>query len=260
MKITFALIMLLCLNVGAKPITILKRHHNTLKQTSKSGLVDQAIFQNKHYLVCRFNPKQYKVELFNQLESGEGFYTFSEIEKRQKKKLIFAMNAGMYEKDLSPVGLFVSGGKIYKEINLATEKPGNFYQLRPNGIFIVDDKNNAHIITSETYPAINYKVQLATQSGPMLLINGELNSNFKEQSTNVNVRNAVGVDDKGNAVFIISLDMVNFYELAQLFKTQYNCSNAIYMDGFISQYYAPELQKSPAKGATLGTFITVSRK
>ncbi|WP_448701843.1 phosphodiester glycosidase family protein [Mucilaginibacter sp. AW1-3] len=258
MRVTFALIILFWLNANAKLVPFPNGHHPVLKQAAKSGLVQAVVFQNKHYLVCKFNPKQYNIELFNRFETGT--YTFSEIEKHKKRNLIFAMNAGMYEQDLSPVGLFVSGGKTHKEIDLATDKPGNFYQLKPNGVFIVDDQNNAHIITSEAYPAVSYKVNLATQSGPMLLIGGTLNSNFKEQSTNVNIRNGVGVDNKGDVVFIISLDKVNFYELAQLFKTQYNCDNALYMDGVISQYYAPELQKKPVEGVPLGTFITVSRK
>jgi len=195
-------------------------------QAKNNELIEPVTFQGRHYIACKFNPKRYLVEMFNRNDRGD-VYTFQSLLARKSHTLIFAMNAGMYEKDLSPVGLFVSEGKTIKPINLAANLPGNFYQLKPNGIFILDDQNIAHIITSESYASIPYHVKLATQSGPMLLIDGAINNNFSQRSTNINIRNAIGVDNQGNAVFIISTDKVNFYELAQLFKERYNCSNAL---------------------------------
>jgi uncharacterized protein YigE (DUF2233 family) len=45
------------------------------------------------------------------------------------------MNAGMYEEDLSPVGLYVEDGQTLTPANRRAGA-GNFY-VKPNGIFYV---------------------------------------------------------------------------------------------------------------------------
>jgi uncharacterized protein YigE (DUF2233 family) len=230
------------------------------ESSDSSGLLKTIVFKGKHYLLCEADPCKYNIEAYNQLENSKGVYTFSEIQKRKGKSLVFAMNGGMYEQDLSPVGLFISAGKTYKEVNLRKDASGNFYQLKPNGLFMIDERNVPSIITTDVYASAQRKAKLATQSGPMLVINGAYNTNFQEHSVNFNIRNGVGINKKGNVVMVISTEPVNFYELAQLFKTELNCDNALYLDGVVSQYYASELMKSPLPGVALGTFLTVSRK
>ena len=227
---------------------------------TETGLIKVITFQGKHYLVCDVDPHEYKIELFNRLTNGEGTFTFKEIAKQKKKALIFAMNAGMYEKDLSPVGLFIADGKTQKEINLRTDAGGNFYQLKPNGVFMMDIYNDPSIVTTESYIKQAHHVKIATQSGPMLIVNGVFNTNFQLGSTNLNIRNGVGINTKHHVVLVISTEPVNFYEFAQLFKTELGCDNALYLDGVISQSYVPDLQSEPLPGAQLGTFLTVSKK
>ena len=241
-------------------VNVCNAQDTTSEPLGKSGLIRSVIFKGKHYIICEVDPKKYKIETFNQLPNDKGIYTFSEIKKQKKDSLVFAMNGGMFEKDLSPVGLFISGGKTYNDINLRKDAPGNFYQLKPNGVFMIDGDGKPSVLTSEAYSLSQPKSKLATQSGPMLVVDGMYNTNFQEHSQNLNIRNGVGVNKQHRVVFVISTDPVNFYELAQLFKTELGCDNALYLDGVVSQYFAPELQKQPIQGSILGTFLTVSRK
>jgi uncharacterized protein YigE (DUF2233 family) len=231
-----------------------------MQSLDKMGLFKQITFLGKRYFVFEADPHQYKVELFNQVQNNGQLYSFTSIAATKGKNLVFVTNGGMYEKDFSPVGLYVSNGKTYNPINSRQDGTGNFYQLKPNGVFMINSKGDAKVLTTEDYVKLNPEPNIATQSGPMLLVNGVINSNFKEHSENVNIRNGVGVNKKNNVVFVISIDQVNFYELAELFKEKLDCANALYLDGFVSQYFAPEIQKAPLPGVQLGTFISVSKK
>jgi len=261
-KLAFALAVVLIANTSF----ILSKNpgRNSFQLHKESGLIRTLTFKGKHYIVCEADPHQYKVELFNSLPNGKGAYTFKQIAKEKQQKLIFAMNAGMYEKDLSPVGLFIADGETRKEINVRTDASGNFYQLRPNGVLMIDINDDPFVLITESYikqyHKVSHKVRIATQSGPMLVINGLFNTNFQANSINVNIRNGVGINSQHQVVFVISTDPVNFYEFAQLFKTELDCANALYLDGVISQYYAPELQAEPMPGVPLGTILTVSHK
>ncbi|MEP6613968.1 MAG: phosphodiester glycosidase family protein [Mucilaginibacter sp.] len=226
----------------------------------KTGLFKQITFLGKRYFVFEADPHQYKIELFNQVQNNGQLYSFDKIAAIKGNSLVFVTNGGMYEKDFSPVGLYVSNGRTFNPLNVKQDGTGNFYQLKPNGVFIINRKGDALVLTTENYVKTNPEVNTATQSGPMLLVNGIINSNFREHSENINIRNGVGVNRKNKVVFIISIDQVNFYELAELFKEKLDCKDALYLDGFVSQYFAPGIQKAPLPGPQLGTFITVSKK
>lgn len=247
-------VVLLCLI----PISCLAQSDTQI--LDKMGLFKKITFLGKRYFVFEADPHQYKIELFNQVQNNGERYSFDKIAALKGNNLIFITNGGMYEKDFSPVGLYISNGKIYNPINSRQDGAGNFYQLKPNGVFMINSRGDARVLTTEDYVKTNPEPNIATQSGPMLLIKGLINSNFKQHSENVNIRNGVGVNTKHNLVFLISIDQVNFYELAELYKEKLDCEYALYLDGFVSQYFAPEIQKAPLPGLQLGTFITVSKK
>jgi uncharacterized protein YigE (DUF2233 family) len=225
----------------------------------KSGLFNTVHFNGKKYFVCEVNPRQYSIEAFNRVAGSHDNHDFNTIAKAKQGNLLFAVNGGMYHPDLSPVGLFVAEGKVYNKLNLKKDSKSNFSGLLPNGVFLVDSSGKALIVTSDNYAITKYKTRLATQSGPMLVIDGKFNSHFTKGSANVNIRNGVGVNKKGDVVFIISEEPVNFYELAELFRDKMDCRNALYLDGFVSQYYVPELHGSSKTGYRLGVFLTVSK-
>lgn len=181
-------------------------------------------------------------------KSGEWIKTINRLKNYlslQNKTLIFATNGGMFNQNFNPVGLYIENGKELFHINLGDGK-GNFF-LKPNGIFYINKWGGAGIIESSVYPKIKGKLKYATQSGPLLLLNDQINKNFGKNSQNKYIRNAVGIINKDSVVFVISKNPVNFYDLAMFFKEEFNCKNALYLDGFISEMYLPELGLTKTK-------------
>lgn len=167
----------------------------------------------------------------------------------------FAMNAGMYHRDLAPVGLYLEDGRETSGI-VTSDGPGNF-GLLPNGVFCIGDR--FRVIESRSYQASPPDCRFASQSGPMLVINGELHPSFLPESDSFYVRNGVGVSPEGDrAVFAISNDAVNFHTFARLFRDALGLPDALYFDGSISRLYAPELDRHDGgfpMGPIVGTVI-----
>lgn len=228
-----------------------------IKATDKIFKV--ATFKKKRYFICEVDPKEYEIKTFNKMEGGNSPHNFNSLHKLLKDKLVFAMNGGMYEPDFSPLGLLISNGVTINDINVGGNGAGNFFDLPPNGVFLLEN-GEAAVVTSQEYVKEKFKPSQATQSGPMLVIDGKFNIKFNEASKNLHIRNGVGVDDKGKVIFIISEEKVNFYELAQLFRDHFKCSNALYLDGFVSQYFSPQIQEHPKDGVALGVFLTVLKR
>lgn len=187
-----------------------------------------------------------------------GGLTFSDAlatSKGDGRQVVTLMNGGMFEQDKSPVGLFITNGEERQAINLR-DGEGNFY-MKPNGIFWIDTKHVAHTTVSTAFAADRSAVSLATQSGPMLLMDGVVNSELRPESTNKLVRNAVGVSADGKTVsLVISEGNVRFYDLATLFRDQLGCDDALYLDGVVSKLWTSgNLPSDP-----YGVVIAVTRK
>jgi uncharacterized protein YigE (DUF2233 family) len=165
--------------------------------------------------------------------SIQNLKTFIEV---GKKELKFAMNGGMYKKNQSPQGLYIENGILLSPLDTLSGN-GNFY-LKPNGLFYITKDNVASICQTKEF-IDNGQIKLATQSGPMLLIDGTVHPSFKKDSKNLNIRNGVGILPDNRVVFAMSKREVNFYDFAEFFKNL-NCKNALYLDGFISRTYLPE--------------------
>jgi uncharacterized protein YigE (DUF2233 family) len=159
--------------------------------------------------------------------------------------LAFATNGGMFHADYKPVGLLVQDGVERSPINL-NNGDGNFF-LKPNGVFLVSSGERAAVVRSERFARLNHGVRAATQSGPLLVIDGRINPAFKAGSTNRFVRSGVGVLDPHTVVFAISSEPVNFWDFAQLFRDVIGSKNALYLDGAISKFYVPGKQERPGE-------------
>jgi uncharacterized protein YigE (DUF2233 family) len=187
--------------------------------------------------------RKQKIEFFSEKDNGEKIKSFKalrELLAKNNKKLIFAMNGGIFMQDYTPLGLYIENGVVKHKLNKKKNGYGNFY-LQPNGIFYLTNDNHAKIETTDRF--VNKNIKYATQSGPMLLINGKINSKFRKDSNNLNIRNGVGILPDGRIVFAMSKERVNFYDFANYFKSL-GCRNALYFDGFVSKTYLP------AKGYT----------
>lgn len=154
------------------------------------------------------------------------------------KRLLFAANAGIYDQHTSPLGLYVENGRTLVPLNLAHGNPaaGNF-SLLPNGVFAIYPDGHAAVRDSEDFKADGKQVQWATQSGPMLVIDGRLNPHFDERSTSLKWRSGVCAPNPHEAVFAVSETPVNFHDFATLFRDRLDCRDALYLDGSISQIY-----------------------
>ena len=183
--------------------------------------------------------KEEVVELHYKDSNGNLINTLGQLEnglKEDGKELLFGMNGGMFHPDYSPVGLYIED---FSEINRINNSRGKAnFNLRPNGVFSIYGDQTAMICTTSTFAA-DPDIRFATQSGPMLLINGEFHPAFNEGSKNVNIRNGVGVLPNGNVVLAMSTTFINFYDFARFFKSL-GCKNALYLDGAVSQVFYPD--------------------
>jgi uncharacterized protein YigE (DUF2233 family) len=203
-------------------------------------------FAHKSFTVCRVDLTRQSIELFWRDDKAMPFGGFEALDRwlrTRKRQLVFAMNAGMYRPDFSPVGLYVEHGKQLRPLNLSRGS-GNFC-LRPNGVFAIT-RSGARIVESTRYPAIRGTTVLATQSGPMLVIDGRLHPAFRSNSTSRLVRNGVGVVAPQQVVFAISEEPVSFYEFATFFRDGLHCRNALFLDGSVSGIYSPALHRNDA--------------
>jgi uncharacterized protein YigE (DUF2233 family) len=178
------------------------------------------------------------LKLFWKKPDGERFDNFHSLAgylKQSGQRLLFATNAGIFESSFTPCGLLIEDGRELAPLNLKAGS-GNFY-LKPNGVFLVEG-GGARIVVSEKYSPGAPRVLLATQSGPLLLMYGKINSRFAPDSTSRRIRSGVGIVTAQRIVFILSRDPVTFYEFAAVFQSLH-CSQALYLDGTISRFYQP---------------------
>jgi uncharacterized protein YigE (DUF2233 family) len=183
--------------------------------------------------------KKQDLKLYWQDDKKQPFKSIGNLKtwlENKNEKLVFAMNGGMYKSDNAPLGLFIQDYKTITRLNKANAT-GNFY-LKPNGVFYITATNQPIICTTGKF-FDNGKIKYATQSGPMLVIDGKIHSEFKQGSTNLNVRNGVGILPGNKVIFAMSKTFVNMYDFAEFFKKA-GCLNALYLDGAISQTYLPE--------------------
>lgn len=233
------------------------------------GEINIVPYRGGYYLVCKFDPRKVDFWLFNKTGDRRGsthnFRTVQDIATRERREFIFGMNAGMFTPRLDPVGLFVNKHE-YTPINTQGKGYGNFYSLPPNGIFFIDKTEKPGVLTTEEYQRHFHgpnDVEIATQSGPMLVFDGRINTAFNEGSTNRKIRNGIGVDRDGNVIMVISKSAVNFYDFTMIFLEEYGCANALCLDGVISRSYQPGVDPPEAAfnfRSPLGTIIAVVKE
>ena len=212
------------------------------------------------FTACRVDLNSERLELFWRDDGGRPYRQFSALRdalEAKGKKLVFAVNAGMYKPDFSPVGLFVADGRELVTLNHHVGS-GNFSQ-QPNGVFLVDG-HSARVMTTGDYGREIPKPFLATQSGPMLVHEGEITTSavMDPHSTSRKIRNGVCAPAPDAVAFVISESPVTFYEFASFFRDSLHCREALYLDGSISSLYAPRLNRDD-RGPDMGPILGVVR-
>lgn len=211
------------------------------------------------YAVCSYDPAVSDIRIHHRGRDGlphGGFEALARDLRQEGEYLEFAMNGGMYESDLTSVGLLVTESTEAKPLARG-QSWGNFY-LKPNGVFFLQGKR-AGVMETEAYAAASIRPDFATQSGPMLVIDGALHPAFLPHSDSLQIRNGVGVARDGMAVFAISLEPVRFHDFATLFADRLDCPNALFLDGSISSLFAPALNRYDA-AHPMGPIIAITRK
>ncbi len=215
---------------------------------------EQVEWQDARFSICRVDPVTDDLRLFHSGADGAPLGDFSRIEAQTGRTLAFAMNAGMYHDDLRPVGYYLENGE--EKMWLVTQAgPGNF-GLLPNGVLCIGE-STSRVIETLAFKAEAPDCTYATQSGPMLVIDGELHPRFLPEGTSRLIRNGVGTRADGSeAVFVMSDTPVNFHLFASLFRDFLGLPQALYFDGRISRLYAPSLGRSDI-GFRMGPMVGV---
>jgi uncharacterized protein YigE (DUF2233 family) len=204
-------------------------------QGGAASICGKAEFEGARFTVCTATPAELDLHW---RDAGEqpyrSFSALSEALAADGRTLRFAINAGMYDTDFRPLGLYVEGGRTLVKLNTGAAPPGqkpipNFYK-KPNGVFLVSG-DTAAILTTEDYLATAPKARIATQSGPLLVIDGALHPALIPGSTDRTRRSGVGVCKGGAVKLAMSDGTVNFYDFARLFRDALGCPNALFLDG-----------------------------
>jgi uncharacterized protein YigE (DUF2233 family) len=227
---------------------------SALAQAQPCGLREYA---HNAYTVCEVDLGKHTVRLYWKRSDGTPYAYLSSLPRvleHEAGRLLFATNAGMFDPALKPVGLYVEQGRELVHVNTKTGY-GNFH-MKPNGIFYVA-AGRAGVAETQAFLKQRPQADLATQSGPMLVINGRLHPRFDRGSASLKARNGVGVRADGKVIFVISQGEVSFDAFARLFRDGLNCPNALFLDGgSASSLYAPSLN-SHGNLLSLGPMLAV---
>ena len=225
--------------------------------SAKAAECSNLTHAGNRYTVCEVDPARQELRLFLKDGAGRLLGQFNRIDDAlagDGLRLTFAMNAGMYHKDRSPVGHYVENGTEQMRV-ISNAGPGNF-GLLPNGVFCIRP-GRADVIETLRYLETAPDCTFATQSGPMLVIDGALHPRFLPDSTSRYIRNGVGTTADGSrAVFVISRNAVTFHDFGSLFRDVLGMPNALYFDGNISRLYAPGMNRHDS-GFPMGPVVGV---
>lgn len=228
-----------------------------LAQNAGAVTCSTTTFEDLRYTVCEVDAAAETLELFLYGDDGAPLGQFSNINRTlapDDLHLVFAMNAGMYHDNRAPVGHYKEDGQEIMRV-IESPGPGNF-GLLPNGVFCIQE-GRADVFETSAFLQAAPACRDATQSGPMLVIDGDLHPRFLEDGTSKFIRNGVGTSPDGQrVVFVISEEPVNFHSFGLLFRDHLELPNALYFDGKVSRLYAPALNRSDF-GFSLGPIVGV---
>ena len=203
---------------------------------SVPALAEYRTFDDGNITYGIFQAKPEEVQLHWKDAEGNDYQSLTRLknalEDSYNVKMI--MNAGIYSMNNVPAGLWIEQGKELNALNTKSGK-GNFH-VQPNGVFAIAG-NKPYILTTAAYQKSKLKPDFALQSGPMLIIHGKMNSQFRASLESYHKRNAVCLTKQNELLFLMTIKgEPNLYTLSQgLLKI--GCHDALYLDGTISNWY-----------------------
>ena len=222
---------------------------------------EQTFFGDKPYAV-KVLVFEFKLDTSEIVLIDNQYQSLNHVYQEHPRDYSMLTNGGMFHPRGIPVGLFVEETVEVTGLNFDEDR-GNFFLL-PNGVFFVSCDNVAGVLETTQFRDSVYNkgttLKLATQSGPMLVIDSVRHPKFNKNSPNNYIRSGVGVTDDQKIIFIISQEVVNFYTFASIFLEK-GCKNALYLDGAISDMYIKGRKKdisnfSTRFGPVIGVFST----
>lgn len=207
---------------------------------------------------CIADPSEHRIRTVLQDEQGTPYRSlrrFSEVFGDDTSEIVFAVNGGMFDGDGMPIGYYVEDSERFQELN-RNSGPGNFHLL-PNGVFFGSGGNWEVRSADDFYANVGDRPEFGTQSGPMLVINGELHPEISEDGPSKAIRNGVGIDAEGKAHFVTSETPISFGILARYYKDELKVPNALFLDGNVSAIWDPAAERLDS-GAALGPLIVVT--
>jgi len=188
------------------------------------------LFEGNSYTLCEASLDRYEIRLFWQKPDGAPYTYLSALPKTGKGggQLAFALNGGMFHPDYKPVGVYIEDGRELVRAN-TRPGPGNFH-LKPNGVFYIGE-TEAGVMETGAFLKKKPKVTFATQSGPMLVVDGRLHPRLGKANVSAKARDGVCVHGDKTAVFAISEGGVPFDTFMRLFRDGVKCRNALFLDG-----------------------------
>ena len=214
-------------------------------------------FEGSRFTVCTADPGRHEIRLAVDGADGLPVREFDRLGAAlgaDASRLSFAVNAGMFEEDGSPVGLAIADGRLRHTLN-RRDADGNFH-LKPNGVVFGDANGPWRVLETGRYAERAREPDFASQSGPMLVIDGALHPRFDANGTSLHIRNGVGVDAAGRAHFAISEEAVSFGRFARLFRDRLHCADALFLDGSVSRLWDAHGGRQDV-GARVGPLIAV---
>ena len=219
---------------------------------------EPVLFEDAPLTHCVADPAQHTIRMALDGPNGAPARSLQALADSlpEADQVAFAMNGGMFDEAGEPIGYYVEGGKRRHTLN-RNPGGGNFHLL-PNGVFY-GSGSEWHVRTTDDFADnVTHRPQFATQSGPMLVIDGKLHPDFDDDGESKKTRNAVGVDRAGRAHFVISEAPVSFGKLARYFRDRLETPNALFLDGSVSQLWDPARGRID-DGPELGPLIVVEK-
>lgn len=218
------------------------------------------VFEEASFTHCVADPKQHRIATDLGPDDGAPYRSLANLaagRPAEAAPVAFAVNGGMFDEEGKPIGYYVEAGKRLKELN-RNDGSGNFH-LKPNGVFFGTGSRWQVRTAEDFYTNVGDRPEFGTQSGPMLVIGGNIHPEITENGPSRTIRNAVGVDAAGRAHFVQSAGAVSFGVLARLFRDELKTPNALYLDGSVSSLWDPAGDRLDTR-APLGPLIVVETR
>lgn len=234
---------------------------NVVEPEPVRSACNAAMFEDTPFTHCIADPQHHAIHTVLAGEDGEpyrGLATYAAARQAGAPPVVFAMNAGMFDEDGEPIGYYVEEGERLQYLNQA-DGPGNFHMM-PNGVFFGDASSEWRVWDTDRFAEdVTERPDFGTQSGPMLVVAGELHPDIAPDGESLRIRNGVGVDEAGRAHFVISEAPVSFGRFARYFRDVASTPQALFLDGSVSQLWDPARGRLDA-GAPVGPLIVVEMR